>query len=69
MKYTFIAAMFAACALTLAACGEKKHEEATTTTETTTTETTTAPTEHPAEAPAAPEAAHEAAPAPTEEKK
>ncbi|MBA3814220.1 MAG: hypothetical protein H0X26_07000 [Alphaproteobacteria bacterium] len=27
MKYTFIAAMLAACTLALAACGEKKHSE------------------------------------------
>lgn len=54
MKYTFIAAMFALSAFTLAACGEKKKEEAP----------VEAPAEHaPAEAPATPEAAPAETPA------
>jgi hypothetical protein len=52
MKYTLIAAMFAACTLALAACGEKKQAEAP------------APAhEATHEAAPAPEATHEAAPA------
>lgn len=53
MKYTFYAALFAACAFTLVACGEKKSEE-------------TPPPPAPEVAPApAPEPTPPAAPEPT----
>lgn len=56
MKYTLIAAVLAACALSLAACGEKKQAEP-------------APTQEAAPAPEAapPAPAPEAAPAPAPE--
>ena len=50
MKYTFFAALLAACALTLAACGEKKQADQTT--ESAPAETTAPAPAEPAPAPA-----------------